>query len=116
MELENILSLSIGMPTLLVAIYGVYVARRSKTDEWNHPATLRSTIHAQVCMLTVSFAPGHTPRQQHQSLLPTHNLDQRPSTTRRLIYVEETIWSTVAPEAVPLASIQGTLPDPEEVD
>jgi hypothetical protein len=33
MQLENIIALSMGIPTLLLAIYGVHVARRNKTGQ-----------------------------------------------------------------------------------
>jgi hypothetical protein len=32
MQLENILALSSGIPTLLVAFYGLYIARRNAAD------------------------------------------------------------------------------------
>jgi hypothetical protein len=39
MQLENIIALSMGIPTLLLAIYGVHIARRNKTGQSKHFAT-----------------------------------------------------------------------------
>jgi hypothetical protein len=39
MQLENIIALSMGIPTLLLAIYGVHVARRNKTGRSKHLAS-----------------------------------------------------------------------------
>jgi hypothetical protein len=67
-------------------------------------------------MLTTVIAPGYAPRQQTPPLLPTHAVNQRPSTTRRVVFVEETVWSDAPTEAIPLVNIQATLPPVEEVD
>jgi hypothetical protein len=37
MQSENIIALSMGIPAILLAIYGV--ARRNKTGQWRHIAT-----------------------------------------------------------------------------
>jgi hypothetical protein len=36
MQLENIIALSMGIPTLLLAIYGVHLAKRKKTGQSKH--------------------------------------------------------------------------------
>jgi len=67
-------------------------------------------------MLTMFPSPGQSQRQQNRPLLPTYTLNQRPSTTRRLVFVEETTWSDGPPEVIPLVDMQATLPPVEEVD
>jgi hypothetical protein len=66
-----------------------------------------------------STVTGQSPDQNDQPLLPTHTghaVNRRPSTTRRLVFVEETIWSGAPTEAIPLVAMQATLPPVEEVD
>ena len=76
----------------------------------------RRIIPESMCLLMASTTLGRSPRQCDQPLLPTHTVDQRPSTTRRLIFVEETIWTGHPTEAIPLATMQAGLPPVEEVD
>jgi len=69
-------------------------------------------------MLTMLLEPGHLPRQQKQPLLPTHTVTvgQRPSITRRLFLFEEQTYFDAPSRSIPLVTMQGTLPVPEEVD
>jgi hypothetical protein len=53
MQLENIIALSMGIPTLLLAIYGV--ARRNKTGQSKHIATYRSKLDTRNYTFTDDF-------------------------------------------------------------
>jgi len=63
-----------------------------------------------------AIAQGNALGQQAPPLLPTHAVDQRPSNTRRLVFVEETTWSGAPTDTIALVTMQASLPPVEEVD